>query len=81
VGVVVAHFFDRCQNRAGEDGEETQDGDGGRESDAVVGEDDVEDDAEDRDKDHRDEQSTGEFDGFFVLGVLVVDPITGLIEQ
>ncbi len=81
MSVVVAHFFDCGQDGTSEDGEETQDGDGGRESDAVVGEDDVEDDAEDRDEDHRDKQSAGEFDRLLVLGVLVADSIAGLIEQ
>lgn len=74
-------FFHGAQDCSCEDGEEAQDGDGWGEADAVVGEDNVEDDSEEGDQDHRDEQSTGELDGFVVLCVLVMNPLAGFIEQ
>ena len=74
-------FFHCAQDCSCKDGEEAQDGDGWGEADAVVGEDDVEDDSQEGDQDHRDEQSTGELDGFVVLCVLVMNPLAGLVEQ
>lgn len=74
-------FFHRAQDCSCKDGEEAQDGDSWGEADAVVGEDDVEYDPEEGDQDHRDEQSTGELDGFVVLCVLVMNPLAGIVEQ